>query len=46
MKHDRCGWDSFIKFVRFEVEDDTKKFFFFFGHDKWNGGLTLKEKIS
>ena len=31
MKHDRCGWDSFIKFVRFEVEDDTKIFFFFFG---------------
>ena len=42
MKHYRCGWDSFIKFVRFEVEDDTKNFFW---HDKWNGDLTLKEKF-
>ena len=27
MKHYRCGWDSFIKFVRFEVETTPRIFF-------------------
>ena len=30
MKHDRCGWDNFIKFVRFEWKMTPRFFFFFF----------------